>query len=230
MTAASTALVEARIDDAVGVAAQHSRIRVYSWTLLVPVVGGVALFGAVYPWAYTPILVVVAGIGAYGWWTSRSPHRQPARPVLQALALVFVVVAVQLIPLPPALRGSLSPHTDDVVRQYDVGARVAGGEWRPISIAPAETLRGLAMFGCLVVFFGGATALVPRVRVKWLTRRLTALGLGIAIFGIAQRATFNGRIYWVWTPVNVASNAFGPFVNRNHFAGWMLMIGLLCAA
>jgi len=36
-------------------------------------------------------------------------------------------------------------------------------------------------------------------------------------------------LYWVFVPINVASNAFGPFVNRNHFAGWMLMTGALAA-
>jgi hypothetical protein len=44
-----------------------------------------------------------------------------------------------------------------------------------------------------------------------------------------QRGTFNGKLYWVWTPINTAGNAFGPFVNRNHFAGWMLMAAALTA-
>ena len=34
----------------------------------------------------------------------------------------------------------------------------------------------------------------------------------------------NGLVYWFWQPSEGGgSNAFGPFVNRNHFAGWMLM-------
>ncbi len=41
---------------------------------------------------------------------------------------------------------------------------------------------------------------------------------------LAQKATFNGKIYWFWeSQFKVASNHFGPFVNRNHFAGWMLL-------
>ena len=54
----------------------------------------------------------------------------------------------------------------------------------------------------------------------------------VAVIGLAQKATFNGKLLWFWTPQFFASNGFGPFVNRNHFAGWMLLaltlsVGLL---
>jgi O-antigen ligase len=31
------------------------------------------------------------------------------------------------------------------------------------------------------------------------------------------------RIYGFWAPINRMTTPFGPFVNKNHFAGWMLM-------
>jgi O-antigen ligase len=31
------------------------------------------------------------------------------------------------------------------------------------------------------------------------------------------------KIYGFWTPANLMTTPFGPFVNKNHFAGWMLM-------
>ena len=51
--------------------------------------------------------------------------------------------------------------------------------------------------------------------------------------GIVQRPLYAGKIYGFWTP-QLPGQAFGPFVNKNHFAGWMLMalplvLGLLCA-
>jgi O-antigen ligase len=33
----------------------------------------------------------------------------------------------------------------------------------------------------------------------------------------------------VWSPIEWQGNGFGPFVNRNHFAGWMLMTACLAA-
>src|SRR5262249_16267808 len=51
--------------------------------------------------------------------------------------------------------------------------------------------------------------------------------------GIIQKPLYQGRLYGFWTPIE-QGDVFGPFVNRNHFAGWMLMalpitLGLLCA-
>jgi O-antigen ligase len=201
--------------------------------LWLPVAWGVVLFGAVYAWAYTPLLVAAAAIGVYGWTTARRRHRAPVQGVVVAMAAVAAVVLLQLIPLPAAWLARVSPATDAVARQYDLryaAAQATGtGGSHPISIAPAATLQGLAMFAALGVFLAGATAMMPRVRVKWLIRRVAGLGLAIALFGIIQRATFNNRIYWVWTPINTPGNAFGPFVNRNHFAGWMLMAAALTA-
>jgi len=204
-----------------------------SWPLLLVVGWGVVLFGAVYQWAYVPLLVAAAATGAYGWWSSPPRHRQPVRGVAAALLVAACVVVLQLIPLPAAWLSHVSPATDAVARQLDLeyaATQAATGQARhPISIAPAATTKGLAFLLALSLFLVGATAMMPRVRVKWLIRRIAGLGLVIALFGIVQRGTFNGKLYWVWTPINTAGNAFGPFVNRNHFAGWMLMVAALTA-
>ncbi len=206
---------------------RHARL------LWFPAAWGVILFGAVYPWAYVPLLTSVAAIGAYGWWTAAPRQRQPVRGVAVALLAVAGVILLQLIPLPISWVLRVSPATDTAVRQsslaYDAARSAGATIFHPLSIAPAETLKGLAFLLALSVFLLGATAMMPRVRVKWLIRRLAALGLALALFGIVQRGTFNGRLYWVFTPINGASNAFGPFVNRNHFAGWMLMTAALTA-
>jgi O-antigen ligase len=201
--------------------------------LWVPIAWGVVLFGAVYAWAYVPMLAAATAIGAYGWISAQPRHRAPVQGVAIALAAVAAVILLQLIPVPAAWLARISPATDAIARQYDLqyaAAQATGGSaWHPVSIAPAATAQGLAMFAALSVFLVGAAAMMPRVRVNWLIRRIAALGLAIALFGIIQRGTFNNRIYWVWTPINTPGNAFGPFVNRNHFAGWMLMAAALTA-
>jgi O-antigen ligase len=56
----------------------------------------------------------------------------------------------------------------------------------------------------------------------------------LALVGIFGREHNNGLVYGFWQPEEGSnSNGFGPFVNRNHFAGCMLMmtclsIGVLC--
>jgi O-antigen ligase len=63
---------------------------------------------------------------------------------------------------------------------------------------------------------------------------IAGLGVLVALAGIIQRPFYSGRIYGFWTPI-MSGSPFGPFVNKNHFAGWMLMalpltFGLLCAS
>jgi len=219
--------------DASDVSSRTQRSPRHAWPLWLLVAFGVILFGAVYPWAYTPLLIAAAATGAYGWWSSPPRHRQAARGVVVALLGVAAVVVVQLLPLPPAWLNRVSPATDAVARQFDLSYAASqastGTAPHPMSIGPAATIKGLAFLLALSIFLAGATAMMPRVRVKWLIRRVAGLGLVMALFGIVQRGTFNGKLYWVWTPINTAGNAFGPFVNRNHFAGWMLMAAALTA-
>jgi O-antigen ligase len=52
---------------------------------------------------------------------------------------------------------------------------------------------------------------------------LMSLGFFVSIFGILQYLTSNGKLYWVRTMQNEGL-PFGPYVNRNHFAGFAELI------
>jgi O-antigen ligase len=52
---------------------------------------------------------------------------------------------------------------------------------------------------------------------------LMSLGFFVSIFGILQYLTSNGKLYWVRTMQN-EGYSFGPYVNRNHFAGFAELI------
>lgn len=199
------------------------------WPLWVLIAWGVLLFGSVYPWAYWPLLAGAALVGVHGWAGADAASRRPAWPLAVALMGAVAVVLVQLVPLPVATLTRISPATVAFVHQYDVvynsQLELAGAPAHAMSIDPAATELGLAFLVALSLFVLGTAARLSRVRVSRLARGLVVLGLAVAVFGIVQRATFNGRLYWVWTPraAYAAVNSFGPFVNRNHFAGWMLM-------
>ncbi|MGH9732385.1 MAG: O-antigen ligase family protein [Candidatus Acidiferrales bacterium] len=49
---------------------------------------------------------------------------------------------------------------------------------------------------------------------------LVNLGFLVALFAIAQHYTFNGKLYW-FVPLPQSSEPFGPFVDRDHFAGFV---------
>lgn len=56
-----------------------------------------------------------------------------------------------------------------------------------------------------------------RVALTWF---LVTLSFVIAVFGIVQRFSFDGRLYWL-IPLPDGAEPFGPFVNRDHFAGFV---------
>jgi len=49
---------------------------------------------------------------------------------------------------------------------------------------------------------------------------LISLGFAVSLLAVVQYFTFNGKLYWV-RPLAPGIAPFGPFVNRNHFAGFI---------
>ena len=52
---------------------------------------------------------------------------------------------------------------------------------------------------------------------------LMTLGFFVSVLGILQYLTFNGKLYW-FRVMRYGGIPFGPYVNRNHFAGFAEMI------
>jgi O-antigen ligase len=49
------------------------------------------------------------------------------------------------------------------------------------------------------------------------------LGFLVSVFGILQHLTFNGKLYW-FRELRYGGIPFGPYANRNHFAGFAELI------
>ena len=52
---------------------------------------------------------------------------------------------------------------------------------------------------------------------------LLALGFAASLLGIVQHFTFNGKMYW-FREMRYGGVPFGPYVNRNHFAGFVELV------
>ena len=72
----------------------------------------------------------------------------------------------------------------------------------------------------LLIYFGATLVFVdtPK-RLRLLVRTITIFGFFLAIFGLTQSFTSPTRVYWIRELPQ--SQAFGPFINRHHFAGYM---------
>jgi len=49
------------------------------------------------------------------------------------------------------------------------------------------------------------------------------LGFLVSIFGVLQHLTFNGKLYW-FREMHYGGIPFGPYANRNHFAGFVELV------
>ena len=194
---------------------------------------GALSFGAVYDWAYWPLAAGCLVCGASALMPRSHVPRLPSAHAAVCLAAVAAATAVQLLPLPVNLLATLSPRADEVLSELDILFAARAVDRHALSIAPKATLTALALYLALAVMMLGVARAVSATGPRRIATLISGLGLVVALIGIIQRPLYDGRIYGFWTPL-MHGSPFGPFVNKNHFAGWMLMalpvtFGLLCA-
>jgi hypothetical protein len=182
---------------------------------------GALAFGSNYPWAYGPLMMGTSIVGVAGIFVGRSRRAFPT-PVFVSLLLVAAVIVFQIVPLSERQLGLLSPHASELIAQRELTAVVGQTTRHPISIAPRQTLLGLGFFGSFGILLVGTASALTRKTATRLAASIAILGVVLAVVGIVQQATFNGKIYGFWTLIQ-GGTPFGPFVNRNHYAGWMLL-------
>lgn len=95
---------------------------------------------------------------------------------------------------------------------------------RSISVYPYLTREQLVLLlAYLLLFFIIIDHYRTRKKIYHLLLVIIIAGLLIASFGIVQKLTWNGKIYWL-RDAGEGAKPFGPFVNPDHFAGYMELI------
>jgi O-antigen ligase len=195
---------------------------VAKWLALATVAWGALAFGAVYPWGYWT-LVPLAGVAGAALAISAKASRVPLGWVIAGVGLFAVAVGLQLVPLSTSTLTRLSPETVTTLQQVDLPFALGLKTSHALSLRPDLTVAGLAIFLAAAALTLGIARYCTAFGVRWLATGLTGLGVAMAFVGIIQKATFNGKIYGFWEPIAKNFTPFGPFVNRDHFAGWMMM-------
>lgn len=183
------------------------------------------LAGAVHEPVFVPLL---AASSAAGLLALRRARRDAARggpaPPLPGGRLVLglhALVLFQLVPMPPGVLRVVSPgsfafHNDPLLVPLEAS--------RPISVSPADTLRGLA-------FLAGFSLLAQAVfremgKEPWrrrLLRTVAGTGVALTVVALVQAASSQPRVIWGIFRPDWDWAVFGPYVNRNHFAGYLVM-------
>jgi O-antigen ligase len=195
---------------------------------------GAFSFGAVYAWAYWPLAVACLLCGIYALSRRSDLPRVPSSAAAVCLASVALATGVQLLPVPLPLLAILSPHAGKLLSELDIPFAARAVDRHALSIAPHATMTALALYAAFATMMLGVTRAVSATGPRRIAAYISWLGIALAVIGIVQRPLYDGQIYGFWTPL-MKGSPFGPFVNKNHFAGWMLMalpvtFGLLCAS
>ena len=188
---------------------------------------GALSFGAVYPWAYGPLLAGSAVAGLLGMLMP-GPRPAPVNwPIALSLAALVLAVGCQLVPVPRSVMLWINPETDAYLQQanlrYVLQLATRESVWHPLSIRPDRTLLGLAFLGAFGLLLLGSARAFSVINPRRFTGALVAFAVLLALIGLIQKNLMLDKPYGFWEPIDGKGNPFGPFINRNHFAGWMLM-------
>ncbi len=192
-------------------------------------------FGTVHPWAYAlmeiHIFLLVAAWMAQ--WLVNLHHRQSTfclqspfvrTPFALPLALFIILLVFQLTPLPPAMLNWLSPTTYEL---YSLFLPDWPNPSPTLSLHPyatrIEVYKFLAYTG---LFFLIVNTQQTRRKIRHLYLTIVGVAFIMALIGIMQKLSGTSSIYWL-RDAGYAS-FFGPYLNRNHFAGYQVMAICLC--
>src|SRR5919201_1731797 len=200
--------------------------RVASWVfvLLVSALGwGALAFGAVYPWAYWPLAAGCALSGLLGLIAARRANIDGASRAMKfALSFIAIAILVQLVPLPNRAVAALSPRTIPLVSRLSPAFAAGLEPLHPVSVWPRDTLTALALYASLALLCVGTTSLLSLTGARRFVELLTGLAAALALIGFVQKSLSDRYLYGFWE-LESSRTPFGPFVNKNHFAGWMVM-------
>src|SRR5256714_8331688 len=175
-------------------------------------------YGTVHYWALAIFAISAAAIVCF-WCLDGFVLRslQLNRNTLQLPILGLIVIGlIQLLPLRAA------PTTEGLPLTL----------MKSLSLDPYATRLVLVQLVSLFIYFVATLVFTDTPqRLRALTRTITIFGFLLAMFGLTQSFTTDGtKVYWFRELGQ--STAFGPFINRHHFAGYMelalaLPLGLL---
>lgn len=189
--------------------------------VVVLIAGPVVAFGGVYPWG-----VALLAIGVAALVMLARPALPSADRVLDlSLLAALTVGALYLVPLPLAAVRLIS-HRRVVL--WDALALGAAPAWLPFSLNPADTLEAVCNFAAAIFTFFCCRSLFAHGGVRRVSGAIAWTGFALACVALIQKVTSPTLIYGFWRPQDVGATPFGPFVNRNHGAGWLVMATAAC--
>ena len=169
------------------------------------------------------VILQLLAVAIIAWaFLSRRAERQPlaVRRLGVLVGLMLALVAVQLIPLPPALWTALPGR--DLVSD---GFALLGlpSSWQPISLAPYDSVAtALTLLPPLAIL--AAMLWVKPCRSRWIAMTIIAATMAAVFLGTLQVASPDPATSpWYFYRISNFGVATGFFANSNHMATLLLI-------
>lgn len=181
-------------------------------------------FGAVEPWSL--FIMEVSTFAAISFMLIERLRTKETRfyevPGIVPLTLLLVYICFQLIPLPPEIVRFLSPGS--YVFYRETVWVTEPGQWVSLAINKKAALSEFFRYASYAgIYILTVQLLAQGMYLKRTVTVIVAFGAVVAFFAIMQHLLPNNRIYW-FRELTGGGTPFGPYVNRNHYAGLMGMI------
>jgi O-antigen ligase len=174
-----------------------------------------------------PLLICVAAALLRAAGRQSPMMTRPGRIWTTGGVLFVIVIALQLLPMPPGLLALISPQSAIIwIRATHVAALagIGAGTNRPITIDPQHTT--LHLYRVLAYF---ATFLASMMLARDTARRLVlacvlgCVGVFEALYAVREAALGRYAI-WGWKNTLIFGRATGTFVNPNHFGHYAAIV------
>ncbi|HEU0030808.1 MAG TPA: O-antigen ligase family protein [Kofleriaceae bacterium] len=170
------------------------------------------------------VAVLVAGALATQVFARRRLDRMS--PLVVLLGIALGLTALQLIPLPDAIREALNPHGEAL--RADGAALTHTTPWGSLSLDPAGTMRALTFFliliGIAVVALRFAAS--EKGRFALLAAVAATCGLAALVTGIHTILNLDA-LYGVYEPLHASPPVLSPLLNSNHMGSLMALGAVL---
>ncbi|MEZ6100066.1 MAG: O-antigen ligase family protein [Pirellulaceae bacterium] len=195
-------------------------------------------FGSVLLEARLPLLLlatVLLGVDIIQlYWDTRRSSSLTTLPWVCLFPIVGVVLGVmQLVSFPSENAEMFAPRAAELRRELIPEYSNPVSDGVPLPIARTRTLYPPATRSAVGLLLLATTAFWLAIRLDghdreaaWLLSFALLLGAALTFWGLVQKFTWNGMMYW-FVPLQNGGIPFGPFVNRNN-AGGFLNLCLAC--
>ncbi|MCI5125699.1 MAG: hypothetical protein D3925_14800, partial [Candidatus Electrothrix sp. AR5] len=183
-------------------------------------------FGTTEKWSMITVELLVALTGLFyffPYFGGKPPcYRTPGfLPLLLLLAWIFF----QTLPLPLPVVRMIAPN---IFQAYQPVLELSGlnflDNWVPLTVnRQATLLEALRVSSYALFYLVTVQLLTSNSRLLTTVKAVSGLALCIAFLSVLQRITAPDTLFW-FRQLTEGKTAFGPWVYKNHYAGFMVML------